>query len=155
MDDIINPSIQELSPYMRITVKPKRGNGKGRPLIGYRFDFKEYRKRIVLSENAMDIENICNATGLSSKSIKTILQQAEKYGLTTEEAIELIQDVKKAKHIKNIGAYTVYLIQNKLDMHVSSESTHQNSFSDFPQRTYDFEKLEQELNGIAADNLSR
>lgn len=140
IDKIISPAIKELAPYMTINVTSKRGKGKGRPVVGYRFDFQEIEKKVITINNEddeKDIERIRKVSGLSASSVRTILNEAEKVDMSLEQVLRLIENVKNTENIKSVGATVVYCIKNGIDGVQSSRK--QNKYQN--QRQYSSDEL--------------
>lgn len=163
MDDIIKPSIKELAPYMAIKVSPVYGTGRGKPVIGYHFDFKpaqtmaiEEKKQVVreMTEGAeqMTLEECLEDTlfelidksglGLGSRSANTIVKSCIKNGRDAQFLSDAIAYVKE-QGANNVGAKLNYFCTQGYDK--PTKKAKKNSFNNFEQRNYDYEELERML----------
>ena len=174
MDDIIKPSIVELAPYMAIEVTSVYGTGRGKPLIGYHFDFKPVHtkaieeKKLVRREMTEEEKTQYNAMteGAEQMTIEDCLEDTlfdlidkSGLGLGSRSANTIVKSCLKngrdaqflsdaIAYVKEQGAENVGAKLNYFCTQGYDKPTKKakkNSFNNFEQRNYDYEELERML----------
>lgn len=174
MDDIIKPSMVELAPYMAIEVTPVYGTGRGKPLIGYHFDFKTVQtmaieeKKPVVREMTEEEKTEYNAIteGAEQMTLEECLEDTlfdlidkSGLGLGSRSANTIVKScIKNGRdaqflsdaiaYVKEQGANNVGAKLNYFCMQGYDKPTKKakkNSFNNFEQRNYDYEELERML----------
>lgn len=174
MDDIIKPSVMELAPYMAIEVSPVYGTGRGKPLIGYHFDFKPVHtkaieeKKPVRREMTEEEKTQYNAMTEGSEQMTiedcledTLFDLIDKsgLGLGSRSANTIVKSCLKngrdaqflsdaIAYVKEQGAENVGAKLNYFCTQGYDKPTKKakkNSFNNFEQRNYDYEELERML----------
>lgn len=174
MDDIIKPSVMELAPYMAIEVSPVYGTGRGKPLIGYHFDFKPVHtnaieeKKPVRREMTEEEKTQYNAMtdGAEQMTLEecledTLFELIDKsgLGLGSRSANTIVKSCLKngrdaqflsdaIAYVKEQGAENVGAKLNYFCTQGYDKPTKKakkNSFNNFEQRNYDYEELERML----------
>ncbi len=152
-DDVINPSINELKPYLDIKCETIRGTGKGRPVVAYKFEYsvknqKIDNKKVEEQEDKEDeeeslfdkiIDLLDNAQlGIGTRSIMSCAKKAVELNRDITY-IEDVINIVKSQSSDNVAGKLMYLIVNGYDKPKKS-----NKFNTFEQRkadiTDDFEK---------------
>ena len=173
-EKIVNPSIEELAPYMAIEVAPTYGNGRGKPLIGYHFDFKPVHtkaieeKKLVRREMTEEEKTQYNAMteGAEQMTIEECLEDTlfdlidkSGLGLGSRSANTIVKSCLKngrdaqflsdaIAYVKEQGAENVGAKLNYFCTQGYDKPTKKakkNSFNNFEQRNYDYEELERML----------
>lgn len=173
-EKIVNPSIEELAPYMAIEVAPTYGNGRGKPLIGYHFDFKPVHtnaieeKKLVRREMTEEEKTQYNAMTERAEQMTiedcledTLFDLIDKsgLGLGSRSANTIVKSCLKngrdaqflsdaIAYVKEQGAENVGAKLNYFCTQGYDKPTKKakkNSFNNFEQRNYDYEELERML----------
>lgn len=173
-EKIVNPSIEELAPYMAIEVTPTYGNGRGKPLIGYHFDFKPVHtnaieeKKPVGGEMTEEEKNQYNAMteGAEQMTIEDCLEDTlfdlidkSGLGLGSRSANTIVKSCLKngrdAQFLSDAIAYVKEQGANNVGAKLNyfctqgydkpTKKAKKNSFNNFEQRNYDYEELERML----------
>lgn len=84
--DIINPAIQELSPFMQITCETLL---KGRKAVGYRFDFKEVKRKLIEDKKS----NVRTLTEQEKVEYEKMIDGAEQLEMFTELDIDTVNEI--------------------------------------------------------------
>lgn len=174
MDDIIKPSVMELTPYMAIEVNSVYGTGRGKPIIGYHFDFKSVQikaieeKKPVRREMTEEEKTQYNAMtdGAEQMTLEecledTLFELIDKsgLGLGSRSANTIVKScIKNGRdaqflsdaiaYVKEQGAENVGAKLNYFCTQGYDKPTKKakkNSFNNFEQRNYDYEELERML----------
>lgn len=173
-EKIVNPSIEELAPYMAIDVTPTYGNGRGKPLIGYHFDFKPVHtnaieeKKPVGGEMTEEEKTQYNAMtdGAEQMTLEecledTLFELIDKsgLGLGSRSANTIVKSCLKngrdAQFLSDAIAYVKEQGANNVGAKLNyfctqgydkpTKKAKKNSFNNFEQRNYDYEELERML----------
>lgn len=173
-EKIVNPSIEELAPYMAIEVTPTYGNGRGKPLIGYHFDFKPVHtnaieeKKPVGGEMTEEEKTQYNAMteGAEQMTIEDCLEDTlfdlidkSGLGLGSRSANTIVKSCLKngrdAQFLSDAIAYVKEQGANNVGAKLNyfctqgydkpTKKAKKNSFNNFKQRNYDYEELERML----------
>lgn len=173
-EKIVNPSIEELAPYMAIEVTPTYGNGRGKPLIGYHFDFKPVHtnaieeKKPVGGEMTEEEKTQYNAMteGAEQMTIEDCLEDTlfdlidkSGLGLGSRSANTIVKSCLKngrdAQFLSDAIAYVKEQGANNVGAKLNyfctqgydkpTKKAKKNSFNNFEQRNYDYEELERML----------
>lgn len=174
MDDIIKPSVMELAPYMAIEVTPVYGTGRGKPLIGYHFDFKPAQtmaieqKKPVVREMTEEEKTEYNAIteGAEQMTLEECLEDTlfdlidkSGLGLGSRSANTIVKSCIKngrdAQFLSDAIAYVKEQGANNVGAKLNyfctqgydkpTKKAKKNSFNNFEQRNYDYEELERML----------
>ena len=174
LKEIIKPSMVELAPYMAIEVTSLYGNGRGKPLIGYHFDFKTVHtnaieeKKPVVREMTEEEKTQYNALikGAEQMTIEDCLEDIlfdlidnSGLGIGSKSANTIVRSCinnnRDAQFLKDAIAYVkeqgAYNVGAKLNYFCTqgydkpTKKTKKNSFNNFEQRNYDFDELEKML----------
>ena len=174
MDDIIKPSMVELAPYMAIEVTPVYGTGRGKPLIGYHFDFKTVQtmaieeKKPVVREMTEEEKTEYNAIteGAEQMTLEECLEDTlfdlidkSGLGLGSRSANTIVKSCIKngrdAQFLSDAIAYVKEQGANNVGAKLNyfctqgydkpTKKAKKNSFNNFEQRNYDYEELERML----------
>lgn len=173
LKEIIKPSMVELAPYMAIEVTSVYGTGRGKPLIGYHFDFKPVptaieEKKPVRRKMTEEEKEQYNAMteGAEQMTLEDCLEDTlfdliDKSGLGLESrsantivksCIKNGRDAQflseaiayvKEQGANNVGAKLNYFCTQGYDK--PTKKAKKNSFHNFQQRDYDFQELEKML----------
>lgn len=177
MDDIIKPSVMELAPYMAIEVTPVYGTGRGKPLIGYHFDFKPAQAKSIEDTKQVPIDGqveftdadsfdenvigrlkislkkqVADITGLDGMSISNIVGMAEKLDKTDAELIEICEYAAE-KDTNNLGGYIMSLLLNGFSK--PKKTTKKKGFNNFDGRKCDTKEKEDRYSFLLEKQLLR
>lgn len=173
-EKIVSPSIKELAPYMAIEVTPVYGTGRGKPLIGYHFDFKPAQtmaieqKKPVVREMTEEEKTEYNAIteGAEQMTLEecledTLFELIDKsgLGLGSRSANTIVKSCIKngrdAQFLSDAIAYVKEQGANNVGAKLNyfctqgydkpTKKAKKNSFNNFEQRNYDYEELERML----------
>lgn len=171
---IIKPSMEELAPYMAIEVAPVYGTGRGKPVIGYHFDFKPVHtnaieeKKPVRREMTEEEKTQYNAMtdGAEQMTLEecledTLFELIDKSGLDlgSRSANTIVKSCIKngrdAQFLSDAIAYVKEQGANNVGAKLNyfctqgydkpTKKAKKNSFNNFEQRNYDYEELERML----------
>lgn len=177
MDDIIKPSVMELAPYMAIEVTPVYGTGRGKPLIGYHFDFKPAETKAIkekkpkireltdkekkeyneLVANAEQIElfnslssKIKAITDLDDLSVKMIVDTAESQNKGDDEVVSICEYAIQ-QNTNNLAAYIISLIAKGFS--APKKTSKKNGFNNYGKRKAPTEEWENRYQTLLEKNL--
>lgn len=171
---IIKPSMEELAPYMAIEVAPVYGTGRGKPVIGYHFDFKPVHtnaieeKKPVVREMTEEEKTEYNAIteGAEQMTLEECLEDTlfdlidkSGLGLGSRSANTIVKSCLKngrdAQFLSDAIAYVKEQGANNVGAKLNyfctqgydkpTKKAKKNSFNNFEQRNYDYEELERML----------
>lgn len=137
---------------MEVDYKPRK-SGQGGKVYGVDFYIKLYKRADESAESAIkelsedeklnfydEIRDVIEC-GIKSKDAKAIAEAAE-FNMDT---IKSKYELAKEQDVDNIVGFMIAAIKNDYTkVPVSGNKNKKNSFTDFKQRTYDFEELERE-----------
>lgn len=137
---------------MEVDYKPRK-SGQGGKVYGVDFYIKLYKRADESAESAIkelsedeklnfydEIRDVIE-WGIKSKDAKAIAEAAE-FNMDT---IKSKYELAKEQDVDNIVGFMIAAIKNDYTrVSVSGNKNKKNSFTDFKQRTYDFEELERE-----------
>lgn len=137
---------------MEVDYKPRK-SGQGGKVYGVDFYIKLYKRADESAESAIkelsedeklnfydEIRDVIEC-GIKSKDAKAIAEAAE-FNMDT---IKSKYELAKEQDVDNIVGFMIAAIKNDYTrVSVSGNKNKKNSFTDFKQRTYDFEELERE-----------
>lgn len=137
---------------MEVDYKPRK-SGQGGKVYGVDFYIKLYKRVDESAESAIkelsedeklnfydEIRDVIEC-GIKSKDAKAIAEAAE-FNMDT---IKSKYELAKEQDVDNIVGFMIAAIKNDYTrVSVSGNKNKKNSFTDFKQRTYDFEELERE-----------
>lgn len=173
MQKIIEPSIEELKPYMNIDCEVIRAERKrGKPVLGYQFNYSlkhTYKKENIPGqiefENTNEFDEIvldmqgsrqCSSVdevidlidsynlGIGSRSTYSIAQKSVELNRDNEYIKDCIE-IAQGQNCDNLGAKIMYLVINGYDKR--QKSYKKTGFNNFESRKYDFDELEKKLLG--------
>ena len=137
---------------MEVDYKPRK-SGQGGKVYGVDFYIKLYKRAAESAESTVkelsedeklnfydEIRDVIDC-GIKSKDAKAIAEAAE-FNMDT---IKSKYELAKEQDVDNIVGFMISAIKNDYTrVSVSGNKNKKNSFTDFKQRTYDFEELERE-----------
>lgn len=173
MQKIIEPSIEELKPYMNIDCEVIRAERKrGKPVLGYQFNYslkhtdkKENIPGQIEFENTNEFDEIVLDMQGSKQcsSVDEVIDLIDSYNLgigsrstfsIAQKSVELNRDnayikdcieIAQGQNCDNLGAKIMYLVINGYDKR--QKSYKKTGFNNFESRKYDFDELEKKLLG--------